>query len=294
MDTKKIENQIKWATWLAIAFIIVIPAVYVVWFYGVNEFQVSTDSAIWGTFGDFVGGILNPLIAILAFYWLTQSVLIQKTELSETQKVLKETEKAQREQAITQEKKRFEDTFFSLLSQLNAVFDGLNTITTSHTPVGGTRTVPSTIKRLHSAVIFIDTSINTKKLIMKKHSADMGHYFRVIYHLLKFILQNSQQFGKTLTFDVAIQNKLTATEKFYSNIIRSFLNTEIVQLLAINCLANDTEDDFYKYRLLIERYSMLEHLYIDSESMIEIYDEYNATAFGTNPNFLAYQQAKND
>ena len=89
---------------MAFSLIALIPTVYLVWFYFINNLPLSTDSSIWGTFGDFIGGILNPLIALLAFYWLTQSVLIQKTELSETQKVLKETEKAQKEQALTQGK----------------------------------------------------------------------------------------------------------------------------------------------------------------------------------------------
>ena len=48
------------------------------WFWGFNKQALSTDSSVWGAFGDFVGGILNPVIAYLAFYWLTRSVIIQK------------------------------------------------------------------------------------------------------------------------------------------------------------------------------------------------------------------------
>lgn len=52
----------------------------------------------WGAFGDFMGGLLNPAVAFAAFYWLTQSVKLQKTELTETRKILDVTAKAQEEQ----------------------------------------------------------------------------------------------------------------------------------------------------------------------------------------------------
>ena len=44
----------------------------------------ATDADKWGAFGDFVGGLLNPIVAFAAFYWLTQSGKLQRRELSET------------------------------------------------------------------------------------------------------------------------------------------------------------------------------------------------------------------
>ena len=57
----------------------------------------ATDADKWGTFGDFVGGLLNPIVAFAAFYWLTQSVKLQRRELSETREELKKTAEAQTE-----------------------------------------------------------------------------------------------------------------------------------------------------------------------------------------------------
>jgi hypothetical protein len=42
---------------------------------------------------------LNPLVAFFAFYWLTESVRIQKKELSDTRSALQKTSEAQEEQA---------------------------------------------------------------------------------------------------------------------------------------------------------------------------------------------------
>lgn len=41
-----------------------------------------------GQIGDFVGGLLNPVIALLAFVWLRRGVLAQQQELAETRRPL--------------------------------------------------------------------------------------------------------------------------------------------------------------------------------------------------------------
>lgn len=277
LETSDLAKTIKRSKIFAFFLIVAIPATYLTWFYFINKQGFSTDSSMWGTFGDFVGGLLNPLIALLAFYWLTQSVLIQKTELSETQNVLRETEKAQREQALTQEKKRFEDTFFSLLNQLNAVHSGLSErLIVKEIPQA------SKISRLHSAVIKNGTgnSLDQRVTKMRESSSDTSHYFRVLYHILKFILQHSKFSADPVEFNVAITKDVSPTEKFYSNIVRSFLNKEVVQLLAINCIVDEPENDFFKYRQLVERYSLLEHLHIDKEWQEELFDRYDKSAFG--------------
>lgn len=80
------------------ATLLAVPAVYAVWFFA-NEKVLSTSSSDWGTFGDYIGGILNPIMALFAFYWLTRSILIQKKELEESQNALRDSSKSQAEQA---------------------------------------------------------------------------------------------------------------------------------------------------------------------------------------------------
>lgn len=43
----------------------------------------------WGVFGDYVGGILNPSIALIALYLLVETYKLQKIELEATRKLLK-------------------------------------------------------------------------------------------------------------------------------------------------------------------------------------------------------------
>jgi hypothetical protein len=67
-------------------------------FWGV---PLSNDPAVWGQFGDYMGGILNPIIAFGALLWVVNSVTVQKQELSETKKALQDSHLAQQAQAET-------------------------------------------------------------------------------------------------------------------------------------------------------------------------------------------------
>lgn len=64
-----------------------------------NVFRnLSADTGNWGTFGDYVGGILNPVIAGFAFYLIRETYKLQKTELEETRKLLKVSTDTQNDQ----------------------------------------------------------------------------------------------------------------------------------------------------------------------------------------------------
>lgn len=93
-DLKALDNRIHLSKWLIVGSGLILPSIYFVWF-AYHSIPVSVDSGDWGTLGDFVGGILNPLIAFSAFYWLTRSVRIQKEELGQTRATLNETLAAQ-------------------------------------------------------------------------------------------------------------------------------------------------------------------------------------------------------
>ncbi len=60
--------------------------------------NLSKDNGSWGTFGDYVGGILNPIIAAFAFYLIAKTYELQKRELEATRKLLKESTDAQKNQ----------------------------------------------------------------------------------------------------------------------------------------------------------------------------------------------------
>ena len=99
-----IEEQIKsWRLWV-ILFAAALLGSYFLYFAWYLEIPASKTASTWAEFGDFFGGILNPLVAFAAFYWLTQSVKLQKIELAETRKALEKSAEAQDQQAKASEK----------------------------------------------------------------------------------------------------------------------------------------------------------------------------------------------
>jgi large-conductance mechanosensitive channel len=87
IDSKKIV--------VVIGFIVLI----IVGFYFYNFHNgLSKDNGVWGTFGDYVGGILNPVIAAFAFYLIAKTYELQKTELEATRCLLEASTNAQKEQ----------------------------------------------------------------------------------------------------------------------------------------------------------------------------------------------------
>src|SRR5450830_40791 len=99
-DLAEIEKDITKANIFVLSWILLSVSAYIAWFWCFNGAPLSTSPSNWGVMGDFFGGILNPVVAYFAFYWLTKSVRLQKEELSETRKSLDEATEAQKDQAI--------------------------------------------------------------------------------------------------------------------------------------------------------------------------------------------------
>lgn len=65
---------------------------YIAQFAIILNYPISANQADWGTFGDFLGGVLNPIYAFLAFAGVVYTVILQKDQidLMKSQKKLEE------------------------------------------------------------------------------------------------------------------------------------------------------------------------------------------------------------
>ncbi len=213
----------------------------------------------WGATGDFFGGILNPIFAFLSLIllaytlWQNQKALQNNSEeLRLSREELSNSVSAQKLQVHQAQMQRFEDTFFSLLNQLKSfdepkltdfVYD--NVMVREYEP----QWIPTSILR------------EAKSYIYPK-GGNLNRYFRTLYQLLKFIAHKCPESTLDGEFSRSKLESTTTseTEKTYSNIVRSTLDSKLVILLAVNCYCSDEDDSFYKYLLLIKRYSFLEHM----------------------------------
>ncbi|MGG5262533.1 putative phage abortive infection protein [Rahnella variigena] len=187
----------------------------------------------------------------------------------------------------------FESTFSLLLAQHNQALKDLKSSTDYKTNVNDILDGLSPLKEQNEAMHELDDFF--------------GSYFRILYHLIKFI-DNSKS---KIPF---IEDK----RKTYTSLVRSNLDNEIVFLLAINCSHATPENQYCKYKELIEKYAMFEHLILDDSVLLkynpsntssmstsirtstimltqglktifhEIVKSYDKAAFGMNPNYQKY------
>ena len=83
-----------------------------------SQYGWSNNPDSWGQFGDFLGGVLNPLISLFTLSVAVKVWQLQKAELSATSFALKQSLEISKKQSDVLEIQRFEQTLFALIDQL--------------------------------------------------------------------------------------------------------------------------------------------------------------------------------
>ena len=99
---KKINRMLCFVAIICLAFTIVLVTVYFLKFH----YEYSPLNADWGTFGDYLGGTLNPIFGLVSTLGLLYTIALQQQEIERDRKQIADD--------------RFDDTFFKLLELLNA------------------------------------------------------------------------------------------------------------------------------------------------------------------------------
>ncbi|WP_240205264.1 putative phage abortive infection protein [Vibrio sp. CyArs1] len=234
-------------------------------------------------FGDSYGS-LNTLFSGLAFAGIITSIFLQSQELRETRAEIKAQKEEFELQTKAMNKQVFETTFFQLLQLHNEIVQSLQIETgfsTNRKLVHG-RDVFSILfnekfvsqdyelEYYHQFGDSEDFSDDLNGHYLKFHRVYghlVGHYFRNIYQILKYVDQST------------VEDK-----KFYSNLIRAQMSDYELGLLFYNCISDLGNT---KFKLLIEEYEFFEHLH--SLSSIEEHEirMYVKKAYGTtNKSFI--------
>jgi hypothetical protein len=79
----------------------------------------STKHDEWGQFGDYVGGLLNPLLGTLTLFGVLYTVRLQREVLKVSRDQLAEAARTERNQRLLNEQQGFETGFFQLLDAAN-------------------------------------------------------------------------------------------------------------------------------------------------------------------------------
>ncbi|MGN7742553.1 putative phage abortive infection protein [Pseudomonas sp. 22526] len=223
---------------------------------------LSSNPEHWGQFGDFLGGVLNPTFSFLALLALLATFSLQVKELRLSSKELKNSADALIKQNQTLEKQNFETSFFQLLKLHNDIILSIDLVSDKKT-TKGRDCFKIFLKRLEHELNKQNKTTEYKTtyaLYFITHEHELGHYFRLLYNIIKLI-NNTENIDK----------------KFYTNIVRAQLSSAELMLLFYNCLS---EYGIEKFKPLVEKFSLLKTIprtTLPPESLIH---QYTPIAFG--------------
>ena len=254
-DPGTVQDEAKLYKWLPIVSvsILVIAAVALLGSVAFYLFQFGGDLAAshsrWGEFGDYLGGILNPIFALLGLLALLFIIVLQSCELRNSTRELATSARALKEQSASLKLQNFERTFFEMVRLHHDIVKDLDLVMS-----GGHKTVGRDCFSVFSRRLLgfhnnlpPELVAQERKIIVthvysgfyEKNQHDVGHYFRNFYRILKFV------------DDSEVTNK---TE--YTGILRAQLSSFELVLLFYNAL----HPVGAKLKPFIERYAILENL----------------------------------
>ncbi|HIB8288694.1 TPA: hypothetical protein ACWX23_001274 [Escherichia coli] len=158
----------------------------------------TQDADVWGQFGDFMGGVLNPILSFISICLLIRSVTLQvQSNVTLTQEI--------KRQELLEDYKKFEMRFFCLIeaqesnySKLRIMIDNGADNDDEHTDVTPKGTTLIEYK-VNNAVTYIDDnlcilvkgSIDNERIALWLESLDVDdHFFSLVrrfYLLVKLI-----------------------------------------------------------------------------------------------------------
>ena len=242
-----------------------------------TENQIKSDKV--GQFGDFVGGLIGSLWALAGVILFYVALKEQKADIETNREVLKTqvvalekqieefelqrqelelTRQVFTEQRDTLKLQQFESTFFSMLNLHHQIVEGIDIDTTK----GGefysfTKEKDVTLTGRDCFLFFFQEFneiyanwYNEKNELHRiekayiqfytNHQTDLGHYFRNLYNILKFI-----------------HKKNLGDKFFYTNLLRAQLSSSELLMLFYNCLSKFGNK---KFKPLIEEYHFLQNM----------------------------------
>ena len=216
-----------------------------------------------GTFGDFFGGFVNPVLTFGTLIALAVTILLQRVQLRDARSEASQNRQHANIQA-------FETTFFHLLNLhaenvKNLSFDPavvranpnlvrsrvLAGLAPPSSPpvVFGRQVFAEVLKATAAGASSSMTQLDLYRLLQKEHNHILGHYFRHLYQVLNLVDKLS------IEGDEATRYKM---RKGYTSFLRAQLSSHELAVLFLNCTFNTVDDG--KFRNLLIWYKLLEHL----------------------------------
>lgn len=209
-----------------------------------------------GTIGDMFGAV-NALFSGLAFACLIYTVWLQRIELQLQRRELTLTRTELEGQKLqlaaqneTLRKQNFEDTFFQLLRMHNDILNAIDLVGGDKTTTHGRDCFAVFSRRYYKTLVRyrgahpnepeLESIRGAYREFFAEHQGELGHYFRSLYNIVKFVKHSS------------VEDK-----RLYTNLIRAQLSNQELLLLFYNGLSEYGSE---KFKPLIEEFGLLKSL----------------------------------
>lgn len=247
--------------WILFAIAIVAAAAVALFYFIFLGSTISSDHTKWAEFGDFFGGILNPIFGFIGLIALLLTITLQARELKLTRNELSNSSTALASQNDTLLKNNFENSFFQMLRLHNEIVESIDLVrgggrinmNSPASPIVTTKgrdCLRVFLSRLsenydeekHSGdgKTEIDVISSAYEEFYVKHGDEIGHYYRYLYNIFKFI-----------------HNSDIDDKPFYSNLVRAQLSNSELVLLHYNSMSRHGSKKFLP---LIKEYKVLKSL----------------------------------
>ncbi|MCO1335457.1 putative phage abortive infection protein [Microbulbifer sp. OS29] len=209
---------------------------------------IKYSSGVWGAFGDFMGGVLNPIFAFMGLIALLLTISMQSEELNNSTRELRNSAEALAEQSKSLEKQNFENTFFQLVRLHNDIVGEIEipastTGVFKSSRVSGRACFKNIYERYENKYRYHaetegDSCIAAQKGY-RSYFGDvnngLGHYFKNFYVIIYFIEESK------------IDNK-----EVYIRILKAQLSICEVAMIFYDCIAGP---ESVRAKEIFEKYS---------------------------------------
>jgi Putative phage abortive infection protein len=236
------------------------------WVKGIDALEAATGTGQTssqhlehlGSFGSFLQGSTGTLWALAGFFIIFVAFLIQALQFAEQRKQFKiQTDSIARQ--------NFESSFFQMLNLHNEIVLSMTDVDTSKAGADVAATGRECFKRwfrefkggmwgfkiVEEAVEYVPKNNVERYLAFyyEAHQAEFGHYFRNLYHLIKFV-------NEAKALKNADQEKEYKDRHRYTSLVRATLSQYELFFLFYNCaspLGNE------RFKPLVKKYELLEN-----------------------------------
>lgn len=219
---------------------------------GFSVFDAKWDFTNPGAFGDSFG----PLSAVMASIAALSAIGAYRSQQTEIQRQkAREAEDDKRAR-----KSEFEATFFRLLEAFRNIVSETDTHSSSGGPSKQARDAFKTmLSRYRREADRLSNKGEAWKRTYGYYRNDLGHYFRFLYHVVRFV------------------DRAAGIEKyFYARLVRALLSESELTLVALNCAYGEGEE---KFKPLIERYALLHNLSDEARQKWQLDTSFTPEAF---------------